>query len=102
MNQQWHTDGAGWITSLSIDEGSAHEIYSGIFSTTLRETETASVALQAIFTLYTANFDYDQLECFTLFAGKYRTFTTNPTIEAINEVIIPTKKWGLFVVCGLI
>jgi len=102
MNKQWHTDGAGWITSLSIDEGSAHEVYWGIFSTTLRETKTASLALQAIFTLYTSNFDYDQLECFTLFAGKYRTFTTNSTIQAIHEVIIPTKKWELFVVWGLI
>jgi len=75
-------------------EHSIHEIYSSIFSETLKETQTASLALQAIFTLLTANGYYEYLDRYDEFG--------NSTIQAVEPVIIPASRQGLFIVCGFI
>jgi len=95
MQKQWlAVNNTGQAVSMSSDQWSAHEIYSTIFSRTIQETGTASLALQAIFSLYTANFYYDQLDRYIVL--------TNSTIQAVHAVIIPTPNQGLYVVSGII
>ncbi|KAF8544643.1 hypothetical protein BDD12DRAFT_977586 [Trichophaea hybrida] len=95
MHKQWiAVNNTGGAVSMSSDQWSAHEIYSTIFSRTIQETGTASLALQAIFSLYTANFYYDQLDRYMVF--------TNSTIQAVHAVIMPTTNQGLYVVSGII
>jgi len=71
-----------------------HEIYYDIYQNTLLETKNAPFALQAIFTLFTANYYYDALDRYNIW--------TNSTIQAVQPVNIPTMKRGLFIVYAII
>ncbi|KAF8247326.1 hypothetical protein K440DRAFT_661521 [Wilcoxina mikolae CBS 423.85] len=94
ITAQWRATVRGtpnWRITLN-DYG--HQIYQSILNAVIADTNRASLALQAIFTLHTASGYYDQLE-------KFDGYNTS-TLQTVRPVIVPVGKRGLFTVAGII
>jgi len=83
-----------FYNTRQVDMRFTHPIYGSIFSTMLNNTKTASLALQALFTLFTANYYYAELD-------NYNTYS-NSIVQTVQPVNIPTMMRGLFIVWGII
>jgi hypothetical protein len=95
-DHQWNVSyGSGQATGVfATSTMSAHNLYDSIFKQTLAETNKPALAIQAIFTVLSANIYYAFLDCYNV--------SDISTVQTVQPVIIPITKRGLFIVYGII